>query len=98
MVDHGLQPGQIVDGPTDPRASKQVGELRGRERHIGPIVDPVDRRWQRSGIGTELVRRTRVAVGEESMLLLLSAPEAMAFYPRIGMEAVTNGWIIGRTA
>jgi enamine deaminase RidA (YjgF/YER057c/UK114 family)/GNAT superfamily N-acetyltransferase len=56
----------------------------------------VDRQWQRSGIGTELLRRTKAAVGEESMLLLLSAPEAMAFYPRIGMQTVANGWIIPR--
>ena len=56
----------------------------------------VDRQWQRLGIGTELLRRTKAAVGEESMLLLLSAPEAMAFYARIGMDAVGNGWIITR--
>ncbi len=30
------------------------------------------------------------------MLLLLSAPEAMEFYQKLGMEAVANGWIIKR--
>jgi hypothetical protein len=30
------------------------------------------------------------------MLLLLAAPESMAFYRKIGMEAVANGWIIKR--
>jgi len=56
----------------------------------------VDRDCQRVGIGRELVRRTKAAVGEQSMLLLLAAPEAMEYYPKIGMEAVSNGWIIKR--
>jgi hypothetical protein len=43
-----------------------------------------------------VVRRTKAAVGEESTLLLLSAPEAMDFHARIGMERVANGWIMGR--
>lgn len=56
----------------------------------------VDRELQRSGIGRELIRRTKEAVGDNSMLLLLSAPEVMEYYPKIGMEAVQNGWIIKR--
>ena len=56
----------------------------------------VDRALQHRGIGTELVRRTKAAVGDESMLLLLSAPEAMGFYERVGLEAVANGWMIKR--
>jgi len=56
----------------------------------------VDRSCQKEGIGRELVRLTKEAIGEESMLLLLSAPDAMAYYPKIGMEAVQNGWIIRR--
>ena len=56
----------------------------------------VDRDLQRRGIGTELLRRTQVAVGEEATIMLISAPEAMGFYPRIGMEAVTTGWMIKR--
>lgn len=56
----------------------------------------VDRAFQKRGIGKELVRLTKAAIGDGSMLLLLSAPEAMAYYPKIGMDAVTNGWIIPR--
>ncbi|MFM7520231.1 MAG: GNAT family N-acetyltransferase [Planctomycetota bacterium] len=56
----------------------------------------VDRAWQRRGVGTEFLRRTKATVGEESMLLLLAAPEAMAFYERIGLEALANGWMIKR--
>ena len=56
----------------------------------------VDRDFQGAGIGSELIRRTKVAAGDQSMLLLLAAPESMAFYRKIGMEAVANGWIIKR--
>ena len=31
------------------------------------------------------------------MLLLLSAPAAMDYYPKIGMETVSNGFMIKRT-
>jgi GNAT superfamily N-acetyltransferase len=56
----------------------------------------VDRDFQGAGIGSELIRRTKAAAGDQSMLLLLAAPESMAFYRKIGMEAVANGWIIKR--
>jgi predicted N-acetyltransferase YhbS len=58
----------------------------------------VDREYQKRGIGHELIRRVSEAIGEQSMLLLLAAPEAMDYYPRIGFEAVANGWIIKRRA
>lgn len=58
----------------------------------------VDKEYQQSGIGRELIRRVRAAIGEQSMLLLLAAPEAMAYYPKLGFEAVDNGWIIRRAS
>ena len=54
--------------------------------------------YQRHGIGQELIRRTKQHVGGQCMLLLLSAPEAMAYYPHIGFAKVENGWIIVREA
>jgi ribosomal protein S18 acetylase RimI-like enzyme len=59
----------------------------------------VDRAWQGLGIGTELMRRTRAAAGGEAVtLLLLSAPDAMAYYPKAGMEKLENcfGWKRGQ--
>lgn len=56
----------------------------------------VDRRYQKMGIGRALVDRVRAAIGEQSMLLLLAAPEAMNYYPKVGFESVANGWIIQR--
>jgi predicted N-acetyltransferase YhbS len=56
----------------------------------------VAKEYQRQGIGRELLRRVRERLGEQSMLLLLAAPEAAEYYPRLGFEAVPNGWIIHR--
>lgn len=46
----------------------------------------VDVAWQKKGIGRELIRRTRDSIHPKALLLLLSAPAAMDYYPRIGME------------
>ena len=53
----------------------------------------VDKAYQHKGIGRELIARVRAEAGEDANFLLLSAPEAMAYYPKIGLEAVTNGWM-----
>jgi GNAT superfamily N-acetyltransferase len=58
----------------------------------------VTKEYQHHGIGRELVARVKRRVGDQSMLLLLSSPEAMGCYPRIGLEAVNNGWIIKRVS
>ncbi|MBS1904895.1 MAG: GNAT family N-acetyltransferase [Bacteroidetes bacterium] len=57
----------------------------------------VSKALQHQGIGTELVRLTKREIGDRAMLLLLSAPDAMEYYPKIGMERVENGFIIKRT-
>ncbi|WP_025917783.1 GNAT family N-acetyltransferase [Herminiimonas sp. CN] len=56
----------------------------------------VDRKYQHRGIGQALIEQVRSAIGRDSMLLLLAAPDAMAYYPKVGFEAVANGWIIKR--
>jgi predicted N-acetyltransferase YhbS len=51
----------------------------------------VDRALQGRGIGGELIRRTHEAAGGESVtLLLLSAPAAMAYYPKVGLTRLEN--------
>jgi predicted N-acetyltransferase YhbS len=53
--------------------------------------------YKRQGIGKQLITLTREQIGEQSMLLLLSAPRAMEYYPKVGFEKVANGFIINRT-
>ena len=57
----------------------------------------VDQAYQHQGIGRELVRRVQAEAGEEASLILFSAPEAMEYYPKIGLAAANNAWIIKRT-
>lgn len=45
----------------------------------------VDVGYQHRGIGKELIRRTKLAT-PEATLILLSAPAAKDYYPKIGMD------------
>jgi GNAT superfamily N-acetyltransferase len=56
----------------------------------------VDKTWQGRGVGKALLYETKRIIGPQAMLLLLSAPDPMTYYPRIGMETVGNGFIIRR--
>ena len=52
--------------------------------------------YQKQGIGKELMARTRTELGDEVMLLLLSAPNAMSYYPHTGYTRADNAWLIPR--
>ena len=53
--------------------------------------------YKRAGIGNKLIQITKNIVGEESNLVLLAAPAAIDYYPKIGMEKAENAFIIIRT-
>lgn len=52
--------------------------------------------YKNKGIGKKLIELTKEQVGDQSMLLLLSAPAAMGYYPKVGLQNVDNGFIIKR--
>jgi predicted N-acetyltransferase YhbS len=54
----------------------------------------VDERFQRQGIGRELIRRTHEAAGPSTQLILVAAPKAVGYYPHIGMERHESCWVI----
>lgn len=56
----------------------------------------VDEAYQQQGIGKELVRQTHEAAGLHTTLILLAAPKAREYYPRIGMRGHDSCWIIDR--
>ncbi|MDR2231950.1 MAG: GNAT family N-acetyltransferase [Tannerella sp.] len=56
----------------------------------------VRKEYQRSGIGKKLIELTRESIGEQTALLLLSAPSAMDYYPKVGFQKTDNGFIIKR--
>src|SRR5216684_1650672 len=47
---------------------------------------------QKRGIGRELVRLTQLKSGPETNLLLLAAPAADDYYPRIGFTPAPRAW------
>jgi GNAT superfamily N-acetyltransferase len=57
----------------------------------------VRKEYQKHGIGKKLIALTKEKIGEHTMLLLLAAPAAMDYYPKVGFEHVENGFIIKRT-
>jgi len=56
----------------------------------------VDKDVQKSGIGRELIARVREEIGEGVSLILLAAPSAMEYYPKVGFEKIENGFVIKR--
>lgn len=56
----------------------------------------VDPAFQGRGVGRALIAETKRLLGPGCMLLLLSAPEPMTWYPKLGMERVANGFLIRR--
>jgi predicted N-acetyltransferase YhbS len=56
----------------------------------------VDVQFQKQGIGKELIRLTHEAAGLGTTLILLSAPQAVSYYPHIGMTKHDSCWIVPR--
>lgn len=54
----------------------------------------VDEAYQRRGVGTELIRQTQARLGERAKVILLSAPAATGYYPKLGFEAHPSAWTV----
>jgi GNAT superfamily N-acetyltransferase len=85
--------------------ARQDGRLVGVSRAISDfsfctyLSDlAVDQAFQGQGIGRELIRRTHVAAGIATNLVLLAAPKAQTYYPHIGMTKHESCWTIPRQA
>jgi predicted N-acetyltransferase YhbS len=50
--------------------------------------------YQRQGIGTSLIEETRQRLGAECMVVLLSAPKANDYYPKVGFENNPRAWVL----
>ena len=56
----------------------------------------VDREYQHKGIGKVLVRQLQTKIGDQCSLVLISAPGAMDYYPKIGFTASDRAFVIPR--
>lgn len=79
----------------------QDGQLVGIARtltdflYVGYLADlAVRASHQRQGVGLALIERTRERMGPRSMLVLLAAPQAIEYYPRIGFRRHDSAWIL----
>jgi len=66
---------------TDFRYVTYLADLAVRDTH------------QRQGIGAELIRQTKGAA-PEATIVLLAAPKAVDYYPRIGFSRHDSAWIL----
>lgn len=48
---------------------------------------------QRQGIGRELIRRTQLEA-PRAAVILLAAPKAVDYYPRVGFQAHPSAWVL----
>lgn len=64
--------------------------------YVGYLADlAVRQSHQRQGIGVKLIKLTREKMAPRSMLVLLAAPQATAYYPKIGFRRHESAWILG---
>lgn len=57
----------------------------------------VDESYQHKGIGKELIRLTHETASYQTALILLAAPAAQNYYPKIGMDKFEHCFMIKRT-
>jgi predicted N-acetyltransferase YhbS len=58
----------------------------------------VDQAYQKSGIGKKLIQLTRSKLGAQANLILLAAPKAEGYYPKIGFDLHSSAWVLPATA
>ena len=98
------EPGGTANEAPPPRRGHPRGvvitSILGRAAKT-PLILPirsdlaVDADFQHAGIGTELLCETRARLGFRCSLILLSAPAAQAYYPRVGFTRHESAWLLG---
>lgn len=54
----------------------------------------VDADYQNQGIGRRLIEETRKALAKECMVVLLAAPKANDYYPKLGFQHNPRAWVL----
>jgi GNAT superfamily N-acetyltransferase len=77
------------------------GQLIGISRtltdfaYVAYLADlAVDQKYQRSGIGKQLIEQTQSRLGPECTIVLLAAPKANEYYEHIGFEHNPRAWTL----
>jgi len=56
----------------------------------------VDKHYQQLGIGTKLIDMTQQQLNEKCKIILLSAPSAREYYPKVGFTQHPSAWTLAR--
>jgi len=54
----------------------------------------VDSSYQRLGIGKQMIAETQTKLGPECKIVLLAAPAANDYYPKLGFEHNPRAWVL----
>ena len=54
----------------------------------------VDQEFARIGIGQRLIEETRARLGPHAKIILIAAPKAVDYYPRIGFTQHPSAWTL----
>ncbi len=54
----------------------------------------IDEAYQRRGIGKELIALTKSRLGGNAKIILLAAPKAEGYYPKVGFQAHHSAWVL----
>lgn len=66
--------------------------------YVGYLADlAVRQSHQKMGIGARLIQKTREAMGPRAMIVLLAAPKAVDYYPRVGFTKHNSAWVLRAT-
>ena len=92
---------QMVAGASLWATCRRHGELIGVARSVTDFAYccylsdlAVDQAHARQGIGRRLIAETRARLGPRCSMILLSAPAAVDYYPRIGFTHHPQAWIM----
>jgi predicted N-acetyltransferase YhbS len=54
----------------------------------------IDEAYQKRGIGKGLIALTKSRLGCKAFIILLAAPKAEGYYPKLGFDAHRSAWIL----
>lgn len=64
--------------------------------YVAYVADlAVDLNYQRQGIGKCLIEETKLRLKAECMIVLLAAPKANEYYPKLGFKHNPRAWMLG---
>ena len=91
MLDHASLTITAWDGPRLVGIARTLTDFW----NVAYLADlAVHAHYQRQGIGRELINRTRDALKPTCSLVLLSAPKANGYYPKVGFQSNPRGWTL----